>query len=205
MTSMNVWAPSKYTLFIFVLFPTLSPMVFLESKDVSDSQLLLFTCRWKKFLCLYQWLDKFLCISQVLPAKSWSRLIYRYLIIYVLPTLPTMGQYAKISIAPGHIRLTVLGFEWNYLFQLILTLGFPFWPCRLCRLQYLDLSMAIIEPTGLWELLSACRFLRKLSLENCTIDDNVCRLARLKASIINFWQYMIANKDLVNGFYYLYN
>lgn len=38
------------------------------------------------------------------------------------------------------------------------------------RLQYLDLSMAVISPNGLATLLSKCRSLKNLSLEKCIIN-----------------------------------
>ena len=46
---------------------------------------------------------------------------------------------------------------------------------RLSKVQYLDLSMAVISPHGLEELLASCQLLRKLSLENCQINDSICR------------------------------
>lgn len=43
------------------------------------------------------------------------------------------------------------------------------------KLQFLDLSMCSIEPEALVELLSRCRSLRKLSLENVAVDASCCR------------------------------
>jgi hypothetical protein len=42
-------------------------------------------------------------------------------------------------------------------------------------LQYLDLSMASIQPESLAEILSTCRSLKKLSLEQLPLDINVCK------------------------------
>ena len=42
------------------------------------------------------------------------------------------------------------------------------------KLQYLDLSMAVICPTDLATLLSKCRLLRKLSLEKCVLNRSCC-------------------------------
>lgn len=42
------------------------------------------------------------------------------------------------------------------------------------KLQYLDLSMASIDKYSLAQLLSKCRLLKKLSLEQLQIDDEVC-------------------------------
>ncbi|XP_015603371.1 S-phase kinase-associated protein 2 isoform X2 [Cephus cinctus] len=38
------------------------------------------------------------------------------------------------------------------------------------KLQYLDLSMSVISPSGLASLLSTCKYLKKLSLEKCTLN-----------------------------------
>ncbi|XP_048505056.1 S-phase kinase-associated protein 2 isoform X2 [Athalia rosae] len=44
-----------------------------------------------------------------------------------------------------------------------------------CKLQYLDLSMSVISPEGLGALLSICKFLKKLSLEKCTLNRLCCQ------------------------------
>ncbi|EEB10412.1 S-phase kinase-associated protein, putative [Pediculus humanus corporis] len=44
----------------------------------------------------------------------------------------------------------------------------------ICKLQYLDLSMASISPFGLATFLNFCKFLKKLSLENCHLNNNCC-------------------------------
>ncbi|XP_012525689.1 S-phase kinase-associated protein 2 isoform X2 [Monomorium pharaonis] len=43
------------------------------------------------------------------------------------------------------------------------------------KLQYLDLSMAVISPVGLATLLSKCKYLKKLSLEKCVVNRDCCR------------------------------
>lgn len=44
----------------------------------------------------------------------------------------------------------------------------------ICKLQYLDLSMAVITIDDLSQLLSKCKYLKKLSLEKCTLDYSCC-------------------------------
>ncbi|KAK6640063.1 hypothetical protein RUM43_008340 [Polyplax serrata] len=44
----------------------------------------------------------------------------------------------------------------------------------ICKLQYLDLSMASISPNGLATFLNFCKLLKKLSLENCHLNNNCC-------------------------------
>lgn len=43
------------------------------------------------------------------------------------------------------------------------------------KLQYLDLSMAMILPDNLASLLSKCKDLKKLSLESCTLNAACCK------------------------------
>ncbi|XP_076387670.1 S-phase kinase-associated protein 2 isoform X3 [Megachile rotundata] len=43
------------------------------------------------------------------------------------------------------------------------------------KLQYLDLSMAVISPDGLAMLLSVCKYLKKLSLEKCLVNRSCCK------------------------------
>lgn len=42
------------------------------------------------------------------------------------------------------------------------------------KLQYLDLSMAVIAPWDLAILLAKCKYLKKLSLEKCVLDGSCC-------------------------------
>ncbi|XP_077499456.1 S-phase kinase-associated protein 2-like isoform X1 [Amblyomma americanum] len=44
-----------------------------------------------------------------------------------------------------------------------------------CKLQYLDLSMANISKPSLCQLFAQCTQLKKLSLEQCALDDYICR------------------------------
>ncbi|KYN07750.1 S-phase kinase-associated protein 2 [Cyphomyrmex costatus] len=46
------------------------------------------------------------------------------------------------------------------------------------KLQYLDLSMAVISPMGLAVLLSKCKYLKKLSLEKCVVNRDCCRVIK---------------------------
>ncbi|XP_043193633.1 S-phase kinase-associated protein 2-like [Amphibalanus amphitrite] len=42
------------------------------------------------------------------------------------------------------------------------------------KLMFLDLSMAVVPPEGIEQLLAACRSLQKLSLERCDVTDRAC-------------------------------
>lgn len=52
-----------------------------------------------------------------------------------------------------------------------------------CKVQYLDLSMASITEGSLCELLASCSNLKKLSLEQCALNDQVCRLIGANRSL----------------------
>lgn len=43
-----------------------------------------------------------------------------------------------------------------------------------CKLQYLDLSMAVVSADYLADLLLKCKYLKKLSLEKCTLNPISC-------------------------------
>lgn len=51
------------------------------------------------------------------------------------------------------------------------------------KLQYLDLSMAVISAGGLAALLFQCRLLKKLSLEKCTLNKSCCKAIRQNTDI----------------------
>ncbi|GFY15411.1 hypothetical protein TNCV_1572221 [Trichonephila clavipes] len=44
-----------------------------------------------------------------------------------------------------------------------------------CNLQYLDLSMVTVLPTDLASILSMCVYLKKLSVENCELNEDCCK------------------------------
>nr|CAD7429259.1 unnamed protein product [Timema monikensis] len=52
-----------------------------------------------------------------------------------------------------------------------------------CKLQYLDLSMAVISKRGLADLLKCCRHLRKLSIEHCTVNKDICAAISLNSNL----------------------
>ncbi|GFQ67652.1 s-phase kinase-associated protein 2 [Trichonephila clavata] len=43
-----------------------------------------------------------------------------------------------------------------------------------CNLKYLDLSMVTVSPTDLASILAMCVYLKKLSVENCELNDDCC-------------------------------
>ncbi|XP_065309884.1 S-phase kinase-associated protein 2 isoform X2 [Dermacentor albipictus] len=69
------------------------------------------------------------------------------------------------------------------------------WPS--CKVQYLDLSMASISEDALCELLASCSNLKKLSLEQCTLNDRVCRLIGANHALESL------NMSMASGFTHL--
>ncbi|KAJ8681569.1 hypothetical protein QAD02_017361 [Eretmocerus hayati] len=52
-----------------------------------------------------------------------------------------------------------------------------------CKLQHLDLSMAVILPCDLADVLSKCRYLKKLSLEKCQLSSSSCESISLNQDL----------------------
>lgn len=69
------------------------------------------------------------------------------------------------------------------------------WPS--CKVQYLDLSMASISEDTLCELLASCSNLKKLSLEQCTLNDRVCRMIGANHALESL------NMSMTSGFTHL--
>ncbi|XP_075529170.1 S-phase kinase-associated protein 2 isoform X2 [Dermacentor variabilis] len=69
------------------------------------------------------------------------------------------------------------------------------WPS--CKVQYLDLSMASISEDALCELLASCSNLKKLSLEQCRLNDRVCRMIGANHALESL------NMSMASGFTHL--
>ncbi|XP_014607404.1 PREDICTED: S-phase kinase-associated protein 2 isoform X2 [Polistes canadensis] len=52
-----------------------------------------------------------------------------------------------------------------------------------CKLQYLDLSMAVISANGLATLLFKCKLLKNLSLESCILNNACCNAMSLNTEL----------------------
>lgn len=77
---------------------------------------------------------------------------------YILPRGVQILRLAQAEIAnPAFLSNNDISFE-NYT----------------CKLQYLDLSMAVVSADFLADLLEKCKYLKKLSLEKCTLNTASC-------------------------------
>jgi F-box and leucine-rich repeat protein 1 (S-phase kinase-associated protein 2) len=125
-------------------------------------------------LMIFRWLPKNMLVRCALVCKRWQRIAYDE----VLWTRMDLGSRTLNSGSLGHVlmrgtiilRLAQAEVSDPVFFSdgLLLTKEVS------CKLQYLDLSMAVITEEGLADLLNVCKNLRKLSLEHCTVSDNVC-------------------------------
>jgi len=128
-------------------------------------------------LHVFRWLPKCTLAKGALVCKRWRRLsldesLWKRLDLG-LKTLPAgvVGQVlgrgchflrlARTTVAPP-------------IFTSPLSSTPTFSSDRRSKLQYLDLSMASIAVTCLESLMSTCRMLKKLALENCQLSDRVC-------------------------------
>ncbi|KAJ4439637.1 S-phase kinase-associated protein 2-like [Periplaneta americana] len=125
-------------------------------------------------LMIFRWLPKNMLVRCSLVCKRWQRIAYDE----VLWTRLDLGSRTLTAGSLGHIltRGTVI----LRLAQAEVSDPVFIENCPLiirevpCKLQYLDLSMAVISEQGLANLLSVCRTVRKLSLEHCVINEQVC-------------------------------
>ena len=124
-------------------------------------------------ISVLKWLPKTTLIRCVRVCKRWSRLSTD-------ESLWRRMDFANKTLKPG-----VLGHILNRGVAVLRltksTINMPLYSenmlssPQLTRVQYLDLSMATVDTSCLEHLLSQCQLLRKLSLENCPINDAICR------------------------------
>ncbi|XP_023723002.1 S-phase kinase-associated protein 2 isoform X2 [Cryptotermes secundus] len=125
-------------------------------------------------LMIFRWLPKNMLVRCSLVCKRWQRIAYDE----VLWTRLDLGSR---SLNPGNLgHVLIRGTIILRLAQAEVSDPVFFSNCSLltretpCKLQYLDLSMAVISVKGLADLLNVCKNLQKLSLEHCTLSDKAC-------------------------------
>ncbi|XP_066597239.1 S-phase kinase-associated protein 2 isoform X2 [Prorops nasuta] len=129
-------------------------------------------------LMILKWLPKRCLVRSMLVCKRWcqiardealwsrldlgGRVLNEGTLGHILPRGVQILRLAQAEIADPVFLRPQLGidvFSDNYI----------------SKLQYLDLSMAVISSEGLATLLSKCRLLKKLSLEKCTLNQYSCK------------------------------
>uniref|UniRef100_A0A1E1XDG1 Putative s-phase kinase-associated protein 2 n=1 Tax=Amblyomma aureolatum TaxID=187763 RepID=A0A1E1XDG1_9ACAR len=129
---------------------------------------------------VFKWLPKSVLISCGRVCRRWMRLAF------------DESLWRRLDLGKKHLGPGVLG---NVLSRGVTVLrlatadvktpfcdGAPLLCCPdskssiMCKVQYLDLSMASISRSALCQLFARCTQLKKLSLEQCTVDDKICRL-----------------------------
>ncbi|XP_011495682.1 PREDICTED: S-phase kinase-associated protein 2 isoform X2 [Ceratosolen solmsi marchali] len=126
-------------------------------------------------LMILKWLPKKCLVRSMLVCKRWcqiardealwsrldlgSKVLNEGTLGHILPRGVQILRLAQAEIAhPAFLK----------------TNGDTLWENYICKLQYLDLSMAVVSPNDLSDLLSKCKYLKKLSLEKCTLNKSSC-------------------------------
>ncbi|XP_027234734.1 S-phase kinase-associated protein 2 isoform X2 [Penaeus vannamei] len=127
-------------------------------------------------LAVFRWLPKFMLARCAQVCRRWKRLafdesLWRRLDLGGKTLNPgVVGRVilrgsSILRLAKAEVDGPIFSPQLQYL---------PSLPPIRSKLQYLDLSMAAIEPPALEELLSVCFDLKKLSLEHCTLNQTIC-------------------------------
>ncbi|KAL3868250.1 hypothetical protein ACJMK2_041081 [Sinanodonta woodiana] len=125
-------------------------------------------------LTIFRWVPRFVLAKCSRVCKRWSRLVldeslWRRLDLSNRTLMPgVLGHVLSRGVSILRLaKAEVLGPVFTGVTSII--------NCtRLSRIQYLDLSMAGITTNVLEEFFCICKDLRKLSLENCEVNDKIC-------------------------------
>ncbi|XP_047356452.1 S-phase kinase-associated protein 2-like isoform X1 [Vespa velutina] len=130
-------------------------------------------------LMIFRWLPKRCLVRCMLVCKRWcqiardealwsrldlgSKVLNEGTLEHILPRGVQILRLAQAEIADPIFKDSTEVLNSNYV----------------CKLQYLDLSMAVISADGLANLLSKCKYLKKLSLESCILNMACCNAISL--------------------------
>ncbi|XP_015186565.1 PREDICTED: S-phase kinase-associated protein 2-like isoform X2 [Polistes dominula] len=134
-------------------------------------------------LMIFRWLPKRCLVRCMLVCKRWcqiardealwirldlsSKVLIEGTMEHILPRGVQILRLAQAEIADPIFMENVEVLNSNYV----------------CKLQYLDLSMAVISPNGLATLLLKCKLLKNLSLESCILNTACCNAIRLNKDL----------------------
>ncbi|KAK3577927.1 hypothetical protein CHS0354_034565 [Potamilus streckersoni] len=125
-------------------------------------------------LTIFQWVPKFVLAKCARVCRRWSRLV-------IDESLWQRLDLSNRTLLPGvlgHVLgrgVSILRLAKAEILGPVFTGVTSVINCtRLSRIQYLDLSMASTTTSVLEEFFCICKDLRKLSLENCTVNDKIC-------------------------------
>ncbi|PSN55093.1 hypothetical protein C0J52_01896 [Blattella germanica] len=126
-------------------------------------------------LMIFRWLPKSMLVRCSLVCKRWLRIAYDE----VLWTRMDLGSKALTSGSLGYLLTrgtVILRLSQAEIPDPVFLKNCSFLTQNVhSKLQYLDLSMAVISEEGLVNILNVCRNLRKLSLEHSTINEDICK------------------------------
>lgn len=125
-------------------------------------------------LMILKWLPKKCLVRSMLVCKRWCQIARDE----ALWTRLDLGGKVLCEGTLGHILprgVQILRLAQAELADPVFSMGSEVLADNyMSKLQYLDLSMAVISADGLAELISKCRLLKKLSLEKCTLNVDSC-------------------------------
>ncbi|GBM92795.1 S-phase kinase-associated protein 2 [Araneus ventricosus] len=125
-------------------------------------------------LCIFQWLPKTTLVRCSQVCKRWRDLSYD-------ESLWKRYDYGRKKIEPFvleillHRGVSILRLAMSEVKSPVFSEEFLQGPQWYSSLQYLDISMVTISPENLATLLSVCIHLKKLSVENCELNEDCCK------------------------------
>ncbi|XP_055927869.1 S-phase kinase-associated protein 2-like isoform X1 [Argiope bruennichi] len=125
-------------------------------------------------LYIFQWLPKTTIVKCSAVCKRWRDLSYD-------ESLWKRYDYGRKKIEPCVLEIllrrgvTILRLAMSEVKSPVFSEEFLQGPQWYSSLQYLDLSMVTISPENLAILLSVCVHLKKLSVENCELNEDCCK------------------------------
>ncbi|XP_012233129.1 S-phase kinase-associated protein 2 [Linepithema humile] len=126
-------------------------------------------------LMILKWLPKKCLVRAMLVCKRWCQIARDE----VLWTRLDLGSKVLGEGTLGHILprgVQILRLAQAEIADSVFSMGSQVLNgSYISKLQYLDLSMAVISPIGLAVLLSKCKYLKKLSLEKCILNRDCCK------------------------------
>ncbi|XP_047356459.1 S-phase kinase-associated protein 2-like isoform X1 [Vespa velutina] len=126
-------------------------------------------------LLIFKWLPKKDLIQCTMVCKRWREITYNEILWNNLDLCrKTLSEITLQQILSKGVRILRLA-QAKIITSVIKEANNHFDNDYTYKLQYLDISMAMILPDNLANLLSKCKHLKKLSLESCTLNAACCK------------------------------
>ncbi|KAL2744944.1 S-phase kinase-associated protein 2-like isoform X3 [Vespula maculifrons] len=126
-------------------------------------------------LLIFKWLPKKDLVQCTMVCKRWHEITYNEILWKNLDLYrKTLKEITLQHILSRGVRILRLA-QAKIITSVIREMNVRYDNDCTYKLQYLDLSMAMILPDNLASLLSKCKDLKKLSLESCTLNAACCK------------------------------